>query len=324
MRILPKAIALLAVASATGMSNAYSADNSFPGRPLRFIVPNPAGGATDTIARVLAQRISENVRQPVVIDNKAGASGMIGSDFLAKSPPDGHTFMIQTESLIVNLLLNPGIKLALPRDIAPVSQIVNMEELLVVNPSLAARDVAELISLAKSRPGKLNYSSTGMASTAQIIMEMFKRAAGMDIVHVPYNGGAPSVTAVIANDTQMTVITVSTGMPLVKAGRLRVLALLGSTRHKALPDVPTFSESGFNNLPTPWIGIFAPGKTPPALIQRLYSEFAKVLNAPDVRDRLEAQGFEILATSPGAFGKFIDANATYYRKLIQDVGLKVE
>ena len=323
MKIIPGALALLALSGAVS-TPCPAADNDFLSKLIRFVVPFPGGGANDTVARILGQKISENVRQPVVVDNKPGASGMIGSDFLAKSPPDGHTFMIQTESLLVNLLLNPNIKFSMRQDIAPVSQIVNMEELLVVNPSLAAQDLAGLIKLAKSRPGQLNYSSTGIASTAQIIMEMFKRAASMDIVHVPYNGGGPSTMAVLTNDAQMTVITVSTGLPLVKSGKMRVLAMLGAARHKALPDVPTFSESGFNDLPTPWLGIFAPAKTPSEVIQRLHTEFFKALNAPDVREKLEMQGFEIVASTPAAFRKFIEENTVYYRKLIQDVGIKAE
>jgi tripartite-type tricarboxylate transporter receptor subunit TctC len=316
-------IAVLALAAASSLS-CFAAESSFPNKPIRFIVPFAAGGANDTVARLVGQKLGENLRQPVVIDNRPGGSGLIGSSYLAKSTPDGHTFMIQTESLLVNLLLSPAIKLSMRDDFAPVSQIVNMEELLVINPALQARDLAELIKLVKSRPGQLNYSSTGMASTAQIIMEMFKRAAGLDIVHVPYNGGAQSTTAVMTNDAQMTVITVSTGLPLIRAGRMRVLAMLGATRHKALPDVPTFAESGFTDLPTPWLGIFAPAKTPQRTLERLHSEFLKALNAPETRERLEAQGFEIVASTPPTFGKFLEENTVFYRDLIRDVGIKAE
>ncbi len=323
MKIMPSAIALLALVGTTYMHSA-SADNEFPSKQIRFVVPYPAGGANDRVARVLAQKIIENVQQPVIVDNKPGASGLIGSDFLAKSPPDGYTIMIHTDSLIISLLLSPNIKFNVQQDIAPVTQMVNMEYVLVANPSVAARDLAELINLAKTRPGKLNYSSTGIGSTGHILTEAFKRAAGVDIVHVPYKGGGPATLAVFRNETQVIAISVSTSLPYVKAGKMRVLAMLGFARSKALPDVPILSELGFSDFPTPWLGIFAPAKTPAGVIQRLHAEFVKALNAPDVRERLEAQGFEVVASTPGAFGKFIEDTSDFYGKLIRDVGIKAE
>ena len=300
------------------------AAEEYPSRQIRFVVPYPPGGANDTVARVVAQKLSENMGQPVIVDNKPGASGMIAGEFVAKSTPDGYTVMIDQSSLVMNPALYPNIKFDVKQDLAPVTLAANMLHVLIVNPELRARNLAELIALAKSRPGQLNYSSTGTGGPQHILMELFKRAAGVDIVHIPYKGGAPATLAVLANEAQMTFITVSTALPHIKAGKVRVIAAVGQARSKILPDVATFEESGYKGLATPWLGIFAPAKTPAPILKRLNAEFVAALNAPQVREKLEQQAFEVVASTPDAFTKFIDQEFAMYGKLIRDVGIKAE
>ena len=323
MKILSAMIASLALFAAWD-PHCSAAEGDFPSKPMRFIVPYPAGGANDTVARVLAQKISESIGQPVIVDNRPGASGMLGADVLSKSPPDGYSIMIHTSSVVINPMISQGLRFDARQDLSPVTLMVNMKYALLVNPAFAARDLADLVSQAKASPGKLNYSSTGIGGPEQILMESFKRATGANIVHVPYKGGGPAMIAVFTNEVQMTFLSVSTSLPFVKSGKARVLAVVGSSRSKALPDVPTTAELGFVNFPTPWLGIFAPPKTLVPLIQRLNSEFVKALNAPDIRERLEGQGFEIVAGTPEMFGKFLEDETAFYGKLVREVGIKAE
>ena len=321
--ILTAAFAALAVAG-MNLPHPASAAEEFPNKQIRFVVPYPPGGANDTVARVVAQKLSENMGQAVVVDNKPGASGMIAGEFVARSAPDGYTVMIDQSSLVMNPGLHPNAKFDVKQDLAPVTLAANMLHVLIVNPTVPARDLAELIALAKAQPGKLNYSSTGTGGPQHILMELFKRAAGVNIVHIPYKGGAPATLAVLSNDAQMTFITVSTSLPHIKAGKVRVLAAVGKARSKILPEVPTFEEIGFKGLATPWLGILAPAKTPAPIIKRLNAEFVAALNSPQVRDKLEQQAFEVVASTPEAFARFIDDELALYGKLIRDVGIKAD
>ena len=321
--LLSAAFAALAVAG-MNLPHPASAAEEFPNKQIRFVVPYPPGGANDTVARVVAQKLSENMGQAVVVDNKPGASGMIAGEFVARSAPDGYTVMIDQSSLVMNPSLHPNAKFDVKQDLAPVTLAANMLHVLIVNPTVPARDLAELIALAKAQPGTLNYSSTGTGGPQHILMELFKRAAGVNIVHIPYKGGAPATLAVLSNDAQMTFITVSTSLPHIKAGKVRVLAAVGKVRSKILPEVPTFEEMGFKGLATPWLGILAPAKTPAPIIKRLNAEFVAALNSPQVRDKLEQQAFEVVASTPEAFARFIDDELALYGKLIRDVGIKAD
>lgn len=321
--LLSAAFAALAVAG-MNLPHPASAAEEFPNKQIRFVVPYPPGGANDTVARVVAQKLSENMGQAVVVDNKPGASGMIAGEFVARSAPDGYTVMIDQSSLVMNPSLHPNAKFDVKQDLAPVTLAANMLHVLIVNPTVPARDLAELIALAKAQPGTLNYSSTGTGGPQHILMELFKRAAGVNIVHIPYKGGAPATLAVLSNDAQMTFITVSTSLPHIKAGKVRVLAAVGKARSKILPEVPTFEEMGFKGLATPWLGILAPAKTPAPIIKRLNAEFVAALNSPQVRDKLEQQAFEVVASTPEAFARFIDDELALYGKLIRDVGIKAD
>lgn len=301
-----------------------AAADEFPSKPIRFLVPYPPGGGNDVVARAIAQKLTENLGQAVVVENKPGGTGMIAGDTLAKASPDGYTIMIDQPSIVVNPSLYPSIPFDV-RELSPVTMAVTADNLLLVHPSVPATTVSDLIKLAKSQPGKLNYASTGSGGPQHMVMEQFKSAAGLDIVHVPYKGGAPATQATVAGEVQMQFISVSTALPHIKAGRLRALATAGARRNPIVPDLPTIAEAalpGFENVI--WLGIFAPPKTPPAVVDRLNAEFAKALNAKEVRDRLTAAGFAIVASSPDAFAKVVNEETTRYAKIVKEANIKAE
>jgi tripartite-type tricarboxylate transporter receptor subunit TctC len=296
----------------------------FPSKPLTFVVPYPPGGANDNIARILAKKISENVGQAVVVENKPGASGMIAGEFVSKAAPDGYTFMIDQSSIVMNPSLYKEVRFNVRKDLAPVTSPANMTHLLIINTDLPIRTVQDLIARAKAEPGKMNYSSPGTGSPQHVAMEAFKRAAGIDIVHVPYKGGSPAMLAVMSGDVQMTLISVATSMPQLKAGKVRAIAMLGGERSKLLPDVPTFAEMGYKGMATPWLGIFAPAGTPAPIVQRLNAEFVRALKDPQVRERLDQQAFETVGSSPEEFARFLDEELAANGKLIREIGIKPE
>lgn len=320
-RTFAAALAVLAGVAAALSSLAQAADD-YPTKPIRFLVPYPPGGGNDVVARTLAQKISENIGQSVVIDNKPGGSGMVAGDILSKAPPDGYTIMIDHSAIVVNPAMYPNITYDV-RQLTPITLAVTIDNLLLVHPSLPAQSVADVIRLAKSQPGKLNYASTGGGGPQHMAMEQLKSMAGVDIVHVPYKGGAPATQATIAGEVHMQFISVSTGLPHVKAGKLRALATAASRRNALLPDLPTIAESGlpgYENIA--WLGIFAPPKTPPAIVQRLNAEFVKALNSREVRDRFALGGIEPVGSTPEAFAKVIHEEVARYAKIVREGNLK--
>jgi tripartite-type tricarboxylate transporter receptor subunit TctC len=323
-RIISGIVAMLALSSPASVTSALAAED-FPNRPIRFIVPFPPGGGTDVVARTIAQKLSENMGQPVVIDNKPGGSGMIATDFVVKSKPDGYTILIDNSASVMNPALYPNIPYDVQRDLAPVTLAATVDNLLLVNPSVPARNVAELIALAKAQPGALTYASTGNGGPQHIGMEMFKSMAGVDIRHIPYKGGAPATLAVVAGEVQMQFISTTTALPQVKAGKLRALGSSDTKRSKAFPDVPTLSEAGLNGyLNVSWFGIFAPAKTPAPIIARLNAEFAKALNSPAVQEKLAEQGIEAVGSSPQTLAEVVKDDLARYGKVIRDANIKVD
>jgi tripartite-type tricarboxylate transporter receptor subunit TctC len=311
--------ALLGIAPLTA-----AAADEFPNKPIRFLVPYPPGGGNDVVARTVAQKLSENIGQPVVIDNKPGGSGMVAGDILAKAPPDGYTIMVDHSAIVVNPALYPNITYDV-RQLSPITMAVTIDNLLLVNPSLPVNSVAELIALAKAQPGKLNYASTGGGGPQHMAMEQFKGMAGLDIVHVPYKGGAPATLATLGGEVQMLFISVSTGLPHIKAGKLRALATAAPKRNALLPELPTVAESGlpgYENIA--WLGIFAPPKTPPAIVAKLNAEFVKALNSKDVRDRFAQGGIDVVASTPEALGKVVNEEVARYSKIVKEANIKAD
>ena len=281
---------------------------SYPAKPVRMVVASAAGGILDTVARTIAAKLSEQVGQQVVVDNRPGAGGIIGTDIVAKSSPDGYTI----GKVATSHAINPAVYNKMPydtlKDFAPVSHTVNLTNLLVAHPSLPAGNVKELITLARAKPKTITFGSAGNGQSNHLSGELFKTMAGIDIVHVPYKGSAPALTDVLAGNISMMFVDVLSALPHVKAGKLKVLAVTGLNRSAAVPDYPTVHESGvpgFNG--NSWLGLVAPAGTPKEVVARLSEEVAKILHAPEVRERFIAQGVEPVGSTPEQFAAFIEA-----------------
>jgi tripartite-type tricarboxylate transporter receptor subunit TctC len=314
----------LLIAMASLPTPGFAAAADYPSKAIRLVVPYSPGGANDTVARLLGQKMSESVGQTVVIDNKPGASGMIAGEFVAKSPPDGYTIMVDLSSMVMNPALYPNITYDVKTDLAPIMRAVNILHVFLVSGAVPVKNVSELVALAKAQPGKLTYASPGTGGPQHVGIEMLKRAAGIDMVHVPYKGGAPALVALIANEVQLGLFAVSTSLPQIKAGKLRAIAVLGEQRLKVLPDVPTMAEQGYAGFSTPWLGVFAPGKTPATIVNRLHAELEKALNSADIRQKLEQQGLEVAVSTSPAFARQIEQELVLYGKLIRESGIRAE
>jgi len=296
----------------------------YPNRAIRFIVTSPAGGANDIQARTLGAKLAEQFPQPVLIDNRAGASGMIAAEMVAKAPPDGYTVLMGTDAtLAVNPHLFAKVPYDVQRDFAPISINVGINYVLLVHPSVPAKSVQELIAFARAYPGKLNYASSGNGSAFHLGMELLKTMAGVDIVHVPFKGSALSVNAMLAGEVQVMLIGLTTGMPLAKSGRLRALAVASAKRSSIAPELPTIAESGLSGYDVDgWFGAVAPRGTPEGVIARLHDGFARALQQPELRERLASQGYEVIASTPEQMAAQIQSDARKWAKVIRDSGAK--
>ncbi|MBI4190159.1 MAG: tripartite tricarboxylate transporter substrate binding protein [Betaproteobacteria bacterium] len=308
---------VLAAATAT------VAQQSYPSRPVRFVVSWSPGGAMDLIARVVGPKLGEQLGQQVVIDNRAGASGAIGTDLVAKSAPDGHTLLVGAVS---ELVLNPMI-VKVPydpvRDFTAVSPLALEYYLLAVHPSLPARSVKDLIALAKARPGEINYASGGTGSNLALVAELFKSIAGINMTHIPYKGGFPARQAVSSGESQAMFASVSSTLPFVNSNRLVPLAVTSPKRSPLLPKVPTFAESGLRGMDaTSWYGLLAPAATPREIIARLNAEIVKLGATPDYRAQLEKLGYEPFTSSPEKFSAFMKTELAIWGKVIKAAGIK--
>ena len=297
---------------------------SYPSKPIKIVVPFAVGGIADTFSRAIGAKLGEAWGQPVVVENTAGAGGNIGADFVAKSAPDGYTLVMgNIGTHAVNQSLFNSMPYDTLRDFAPIAHVLDAEGLLVVNPSVNAKTVPELIALARSQPGKMTYASGGLGTTSHLAGELFKSMAKVDIVHVPYKGNSPAITDLLGGQTQMIFATMPTVLPQVKAGRLRALAVIGPARTSAL-DVPTVAESLPGFEVSNWIGLFAPAGTPPQIVARLNAEVQKVMRSPEIEKRLETEGAKFVPTTPQSFAAFQKAEADKWARAIREAGIKVE
>jgi tripartite-type tricarboxylate transporter receptor subunit TctC len=285
-------------------------------------VSAPAGG-TDLLARMFAQGLGDAFGQSIVIDNKPGGGGIIATETLAKAQPDGYTILMSNTSHSVLPSLHKKLPYDPIKDFAPVSLVALTHSLLLVNPSLPVKSVKELIDLAKAQPGKLNYASGTTGASAHFGAELLKLMAGVNIVQVPYKGTAGQLTALLGNEVQMTFSTMPPAMPLVLAGRLRAIAIGSPRRSPALPDVPTVAESGYPGFDIgAWNGILAPASTPPAIVNRLAAEIARIVKNPDVRERASSQGAELVSNTPQEFTEYIKKMMGHFAKIVQATGLR--
>jgi tripartite-type tricarboxylate transporter receptor subunit TctC len=316
-----------AIAALSVVIGAGAHAQSYPAKPIRFIVPYLAGGAGDIYARTMGQKLFEAMGQTVIIDNRPGANGIIGTDLLAKAPPDGYTIVMGNSAPFV---LNPSLYSKLPydpvRDFAPVTQGTYYGYVLVLHPSVPAKNLTELIALAKARPGQLVYGSTGTGGANHLAGEFLSMMGGVKLTHVPYKGSAAALADVLGGQLSMMFDTLITSVPQLKAGKLRAIGFSGNRRAAQLPDVATMDELGLKGYEvSSWQGILAPAGTPPAIVDRLYAECAKALKMPDVIERLATQGGnELIGSTPAQFAALIKAEIAKYGKVIKAAGIRIE
>ena len=322
---------LSAIAAATALiglpaGNANAQSAPYPNRPVKLVIPFPPGGPLDIIGRAIAQKASEDWGQSVVVDNRPGAGGNIGADIVAKSPPDGYTILMGALSTHA---VNPSLYSKMPydavKDFAPISLVAITPNVLVVNASLPVNSAKEFIAYAKANSGKLSFGSGSNGSAGHLAGELFKVDTKTDIVHVPYKGGAPATQALLAGDTQFMFDNLANAMPQVKAGKLKALAVTTAERSKLAPDLPTMAEAGMPGFDiSTWFGLLAPAGTPKDVIAKWNAEVVKILNSPDMRERLTAQGAEPAPTTPEQFVAFIQSEIPKYARIVKISGAKVD
>ncbi|MCE7506565.1 tripartite tricarboxylate transporter substrate binding protein [Polynucleobacter sp. IMCC30063] len=316
---------LLTLCLLNAISNAYSqTSNNYPNRPIKFIVPYAAGGGTDIFARLAAQELGKQIGQSVIVDNVVGAAGMVAGSMVAKAAPDGYTILVDQASIATNPLLYDKVPFDLKKDLEPVMLGVSLDNILVVNPSLMANNVNELVVLAKSQPGVLNYASTGIGSPQHLAMEIFKDKTGANIVHIPYKGGSPGIMATSTNEVQMFLISVSTALPFIKSGKVRALGNGGLKRSPLLPEVPAIAESlpGFQS--TNWLAFFAPASTPKPIIEKLNSSLQKAFANPILMEQFKQQGMIPLGGAPSDLANTINRDMAYFGRIIKTANIRAE
>jgi tripartite-type tricarboxylate transporter receptor subunit TctC len=298
----------------------------YPVKPIRVIVPYPAGGPTDVLGRLVGQKAGEAMGQAVVVDNRAGAGGVIGTDAVAKAAADGYTLGLANNAThATNSSLYPSLPYDAVKDFAPIALVATVTHVLVAHPSLGFKTPADLIAYAKANPGKLNIASTGNGSASHLAAELFKSRAGIDMVHVPYRGSTPAANDLLGNQVQVMIATMPTVLQHIQAGTLTALAVAGMERWPALPNLPTIDQSGMPGFNADaWFGFVAPAKTPPAVIARLNAEIAKVMAQADVKEKLFQLGFLTTASTPDAFGAFIRDETVKWAEVVKISGAKLD
>jgi tripartite-type tricarboxylate transporter receptor subunit TctC len=299
---------------------------SYPSKPIRFVVPYPAGGPLDTVARLLGQKVSESVKQAVIVDNKPGAGGNIGADAVAKSTADGYTILM---GAVATHAINPTLYSSIPydaiKDFIPVTQVAATPNVLVVNPAVPASTLRDFIAYAKANPGKLNFGSGSTGSAGHLAGELFKTMAGVDMTHVPYKGAAPAMTDLIGGQIQLMFDNLASSLAQVRAGKIKAIAVTTAKRSVLAPDLPTIAESGLPGFDiSTWFGIFVPAGTPRDVVERLHAEFTKALAMPDVRERMLVLGAEPVASKPEEFAAYIRTEADKYARVIKASGAKAD
>jgi tripartite-type tricarboxylate transporter receptor subunit TctC len=315
-----------AVIAFTAVAAAHAVAQTYPTKPIRVVVPFPPGGAVDFYARVVQQPLSEMLGQPVVIDNKSGASGMVGAEAVAKAAPDGYTLLLgNIASLAIDVGIYPKMAYDPLKDFTPIIRTVDVNYVLVVHPSLPVKTVPELIAYAKANPGKLSYGSAGSGSLPHLGTELFKVQTGVDIVHVPYKGGGPMVTDLLGGNVQLVIADQANLMPHVATGKLRALAVATKKRSPIAPDLPTIAETGLTGFEaTAWQGLVGPVGMPPDVVKHLNEAFNKVMAMPAIREKLIGGGLDPVGGTPEQFGRFIGTEIDKWSKIAKDVGAKAE
>ena len=305
------------------MAAAIAAD--YPARPVRFLVPNPPGGGTDLVARIAAQKVSERWGTNLVVDNRPGAGGIIAVEVAAKSAPDGYTLLMAHFPLAITVSL---VKVSFDplRDFAPVTQLATTQNVLAINPAVAAKSVKEFIALAKEKPGELRYASGGNGTSMHVSAELFALMAGVRLAHIPYKGAAPALVDLISGQVQASFLSVPAAVPHIKAGRIRALAVTGPRRSPLVSDLPTLSEAGLSGYGSEqWYGVLVPRRTPRAIVEQLNRDFAWALGQPDARARLQGSGYEVASdTTADGFGRFLKSEIAKWAEVVKKAGIKAQ
>ena len=318
-----KVKSVFAVLALCGCSSAFA--QSYPTKPIRMIVAYPPGGGTDIVGRMMAQKLSENLAQTVVIDNRGGAAGSIGSEIVAKSAPDGYTILMgNVAPNAINVSLYAKLGYDPVRDFEPVSLVASTPNILVVHPTLAVKTVSDLIALANAKPGTLNYPSAGLGSSSHLAGELLDSIAGVKMVHIPYKGGGPALTDLLGGQMQLMFATMPAAMPHVRSGKLRAVAVTSAKRSQAMPELPTIGETLKGYEASTWYGVLAPARTPRPIVTKLHGEIVKILGVAETRDKLLLQGFEPVGGTPAEFGAYIKSEIEKWGKVVKAAGIRAE
>jgi tripartite-type tricarboxylate transporter receptor subunit TctC len=302
---------------------AASAAQNYPNRPIRFIVPFPPGGGNDIVGRIVAQKLSESLGVSVVVDNRGGAGGTIGTDVTAKASPDGHTMLINNVSLAVNATLIEKLPYDTLKDLAPISLLGRQPNVLVVHPSVAASSVSELLALARAKPGQITYGSGGVGTASHLATELLKLMTRTEMVHVPYKGLGPALTDLMGGRLQLIISTLASALPQVKSGKLKPLAVTTAQRSSFFPELPTMGEAGVAGYEfSTWYGLLVPARTPAPVVGRLNSETVKALNSPALKQQFAAQGLEPASSTPSEFGAYLKSETAKWAKVIRAANIK--
>jgi len=320
---ITNAIALLGICIAAGVAQA--ADSAYPTRPVRLVVPFSPGGGVDATARIIAPKLSESMGQHWVVDNRAGAGGNLASEIVARAHPDGHTVLLALDTMLTANPILYKLPFSVEKDLKPVVILAVSDQILVVHPSVAAKTLKEFVALAKQKPGAFRHGSGGMASSNHLAAELFKKVAGIDILHVPYKGAGPSIAAILAGDIQMNISSTASTIGFIKAGRLRALASTGAKRGNALPELPTVAESGYPGFEAiQWYALVVPGATPKSIVARIHKDSVKALENAEVRASMERLGLQQDPSTPQALVARIKKETATWSAIIKDAGIRIQ
>lgn len=296
---------------------------NYPNKPIRLVLPMAPGGAVDVTARIYAQKLTETLGQPVLVDNQGGGGGSIGPGIVSKAPPDGYTILYMSQSSLYTAIVHK-LSYDMPEDFAPITWADAPQAIIAASPSLPAKSMKELIALAKAKPGKLTYASDGIGSSAHLTMELFKKKEGIDMLHIPYKGQGPAMIDMMAGRVDVKSCGIIAVIPHIRSGKLKALAITGEKRSVAAPDIPTLVEQGITYWHGSWKGFLAPAATPKEIVQKLNTEIVKVLNSPDIKARLAKDGIETVGDSPEQFAAFLREEKVTWTKAIKELGIRLE
>lgn len=316
---------LLLAGLSAALAPAAVTAQEYPAKPIRWIVPYPPGGTSDVVSRLIGQKLTEVWKQPVLVENRGGANGNIGTEIAAKAPPDGYTVLFVANALTINQGLYSNLTFDAERDFAPVSAVLGQPNVLAVHPSLPAKSVKEFIALGRSQPGALNYASGGAGNNNHLAAELFARMCGIKVTHVPYKGMSLGVAALLTGEVHFSFVSVISAAPHMKSGRLRVLAVTSAERVRTMPDLPTVAEAGVPGYEaTTWVGVVVPAKTPRPIVLKLNQEIVRILKIPEVNEQIARTGADVLASTPEKFAAIIRGDLKRYSELIKAIGVRLD